>query len=84
LPAQLCVPVQKDDQQIPDDVLNIVRWIDLEKYDIKAEPLREPVTLTLDHLNPLLADLPTEKVTLTQAQHLMVPVAKNGEFPPDS
>jgi hypothetical protein len=81
---ELCVPVQKDDQQIPDDVLNIVRWIDLEKYDIKAEPLREPVTLTLDHLNPLLADLPTEKVTLTQARHLMVPVAKNGEFPPDS
>lgn len=79
---ELCVPVQKNDQQIPEDVLDIVRWIDLEKYDIKAEPLREPVTLTLDHLNPLLAELPTEKVTLTQARHLMLPVAKNGKFPP--
>jgi hypothetical protein len=80
---ELCVPVQKDEQEIPDEVLNIVRWIDLEKYDIETERLEQPVTLTLDHLNPLLADLPTEKVTLTQSKHLLVPVAKNGEFPPD-
>lgn len=80
---KLCVPVQKNDQRIPDEVLDIVRWIDLEKYNVETEPLPEPVTLTIDHLNPLLADLPTEKVTLTQGRHLMVPVAKNGEFPPE-
>jgi hypothetical protein len=79
---ELCVPVQKNDEPIPDDVLDIVRWIDLEKYLIETERLSRPITLTLDHLNPLLADLPTEKVTLTQARHLMVPVAKNGELPP--
>ena len=31
---QLCVPVQKNNQVIPDDVLNVVRWVDLEKFDI--------------------------------------------------
>lgn len=80
---ELCVPVQKNDEPIPDEALNIVRWIDLEKYDIEAEPLRQPVNLTIDHLNPLLADLPTEKVTLKQSRHLMVPVAKNSGFPPE-
>jgi hypothetical protein len=79
---ELCVPVQKDDQEIPEEVLDIVRWIDLEKWDIETEPLQEPVNLRLDHLNPLLAHLPTEKVTLFQARHLMVPVAKNGMLPP--
>lgn len=80
---ELCVPVQKNDQKIPEDVLNVVQWIDLEKYLIRTEPLRETVTLTIDHLNPELRHLPTEKVTLTHSRHLMVPVAKNGEFPPD-
>ena len=80
---ELCVPGRKNNQQIPQAALNIIRWIDLEKYDIETEPLQQPITLTLDHLNPLLANLPTEKVTLFQARHLMVPVAKNGKFPPD-
>lgn len=79
---QMCVPVQKNDQQIPPDVLNIVRWIDLEKYDIVTPPLAAPVNLTLNHLNPLLAGLPAEPVTLTQARQLMLPVAKNGLIPP--
>ena len=80
---ELCVPVQKNDEQVPDDVLNIIRWIDMEKYLIETEPLWAPVTLTLDHLNPSLAGLPTERATLIDARHLMVPVAKNGEFPPE-
>lgn len=80
---ELCVPVQKQDEPIPEDVLKVVRWIDLEKYDIRTEPLRQPITLTINHLNPLLAHLPTEKVTLFQSRHLMVPVAKNGLFPPE-
>lgn len=35
-PMQLCVPVQTDDQEIPEDVLEIVEWIDLEKYDLET------------------------------------------------
>jgi hypothetical protein len=79
---QLCVPVQKNNQPIPPEILHIIRWIDLEKYDITTPPLPAPVNLTLNHLNPLLAGLPTEPVTLTQARQLMLPVAKNGLIPP--
>lgn len=78
---QLCVPVQKAGDVIPDDVLNIVRWIDLEKYDIIA-PASQTVSLTLKHLNPVLGQLPAEQVTLTGAHQLAVPVAKNGANPP--
>ncbi|HEY8474819.1 MAG TPA: hypothetical protein VIL37_19645 [Natronosporangium sp.] len=80
---QLCVPVQKNDQRIPDEVLRIVQWIDLEKFEVRAERLPEPITLEIDHLNPEFAEFPTEKVTLIGARHLLLPVAKNGEFPPE-
>lgn len=79
---QLCVPVRKNNQPIPDDVLNIVRWIDLEKYNIVTTPLAAPVTLRLNHLNPLLAALPAETVTITEGKQLMLPVAKNNVIPP--
>ncbi|MEO3874749.1 hypothetical protein ABGB18_38685 [Nonomuraea sp. B12E4] len=78
---QLCVPVQKAGDTIPSDVLDIVRWVDLEKYDIVA-PAITPVTLNLRHLNPVLANLPLETATLTGALQLGVPVAKNGQVPP--
>lgn len=79
---QLCVPVQKNNQAIPPDVLDIVRWIDLEKYDIVTPALPAVVNLTINHLNPLLAGLPTERVSMAGAQQLMLPVAKNGVIPP--
>ncbi|WP_250564192.1 hypothetical protein [Sphaerisporangium fuscum] len=78
---QLCVPVFKAGDTIPPGVLNIVRWVDLEKYDILA-PAIAPVTLTLRHLDPVLGNLPPEKATLTGARQLGVPVAKNGQLPP--
>src|SRR5262245_43776860 len=64
---QLCVPVRKNDQDIPDDVLKVVQYIDLEKYDIVA-PAMHPLDLRLTHINPLLTDLPPEPATLT-ARH---------------
>ncbi|SEG17985.1 hypothetical protein SAMN04489712_103517 [Thermomonospora echinospora] len=79
---QLCVPVQKGDQQIPPEVLNIVRWLDLVKYDLQA-PALPVVPLTLTHINPMLAGLPKEQVTLNSPPQLAVPVAKNGVIPPD-
>ncbi|GAA0925200.1 hypothetical protein [Nonomuraea longicatena] len=78
---QLCVPVQKAGDQIPPEALDIVRWVDLEKFDIGTQTLR-PVTLTLRHLNPVLARLPVERATLSAATQLGVPVAKNGQIPP--
>lgn len=78
---QLCVPVQKAGDAIPTDVFGIVRWVDLEKFDIVA-PAIPAMTLTLTHLNPVLAHLPPEPATLTARQQLAVPVAKNGMVPP--
>ena len=78
---QLCVPVQKSGDQIPSDVFDLVRWIDLERYDV-VSPATPTVSLTLKHLNPVLANLPAEGLRLTGATQLAVPVSKNGALPP--
>ncbi|MFI6295839.1 hypothetical protein ACIBEJ_29870 [Nonomuraea sp. NPDC050790] len=78
---QLCVPVQKRGDEIPAATLNIVRWLDLEKYDVGAAATA-PITLNLRHLNPVLGHLPGETATLTGRNQLAVPVAKNGMIPP--
>ncbi|MEV7908255.1 hypothetical protein, partial [Streptomyces anulatus] len=46
---QLCVPVQKAGDNIPSAVAGIVRWIDLEKFDI-VTPTLPTVSLTLRHI----------------------------------
>jgi hypothetical protein len=73
---QLCVPVRKNNQEIPRDVLNIVQWIDLEKYDIVAPPI-PAFDLKLTHINPLFKGW-SEPATLLERQQLAVPVAKDG------
>jgi len=79
---QLCVPVAKNNQQIPTDILNIVQWVDLEKF-VAAQPITlPPVNVVLNHLNPLFVTLPRIPVVLNQAVALMVPVSKNGQVPP--
>lgn len=79
---QLCVPVQKNNQVIPPAVLNIVRWVDLEMYDILTAALPAPTTLQLRHINPSLLNLPPEYATFQQGIQLGLPVAKNNLFPP--
>ncbi|MEO3814406.1 hypothetical protein ABGB17_35875 [Sphaerisporangium sp. B11E5] len=78
---QLCVPVQKAGDNIPSQIFGIVRWIDLEKFDI-VTPTLPTVTLNLRHINPVLAGLPSETAILQGATQLALPVAKNGNFPP--
>ena len=78
---QLCVPVQKNNQAIPQDVLNIVRWIDMEKYDIFGTTV-PTMSLVLSHINPLLVNLPREQAIITGRHQLMLPVAKNNVIPP--
>jgi len=80
---QLCVPIGKNQQPIPDLAQNLVRWVDFLKYRVTpvAGPLA-PWPLTLNHLNPLFADQHPFDVTLTGAPRLLVPVAKNGVLPP--
>ena len=81
-PRQLCVPVQKNGQAIPDDVLNVLRWVDLEKFTASPVVSVAPVNVVLSHLNPLFAALPRFEVQLARAVALMVPVSKNGATPP--
>ena len=82
VPRQLCVPVRKGNQAIPAATLNILRWIDLEKFAAAPSVLIAPVNLMLRHLNPLFVNLPQVPVVLQEATSLMVPVAKNQNLPP--
>jgi hypothetical protein len=79
---QLCVPVRKNNQVIPAASLDIIRWIDLEKFTASPAVSIAPKYVVLGHLNPLFATLPRVGVTLQTATSLMVPVAKNGQLPP--
>jgi hypothetical protein len=82
-PRQLCVPVRKNAQFIPPAFLDIIQWIDLEKFAADPVVSIAPVALQLQHLNPLLAHLPWVQVVLEEAVGLLVPVAKNGAIPPN-
>ncbi|MDF5754389.1 hypothetical protein [Spongiactinospora sp. TRM90649] len=79
---QLCVPVQKRGDEIPPEILRVVQWIDLEKYDVVSASAVPSVSLTLQHVNPVLRGLPVERATLLGRSQLALPVAKNGSFPP--
>lgn len=79
---QLCVPVRKNNQEIPPEVLRIISFVDLQKYDITAATTLPPIDLRLRHINPLLAHLPIEGARLLARQQLALPVAKNGQLPP--
>jgi hypothetical protein len=81
-PRQMCVPVRKNNQAIPADVLAIVRWVDLEKFAASPLVFIPPVNVTLSHLNPLFTAQPPVTVTLRQASALQLPVSKNGAVPP--
>jgi hypothetical protein len=83
-PQRLCVPVRKNDQEIPPDIQRIVQYIDLRCYEIQdfGDPLNLP--LTLDQLNPELLELPSEDVVLQRPSKLCLPVRKNDQMiPPD-
>jgi hypothetical protein len=81
-PLQLCVPVEKNLQPPPSDVLPIIQFSDVLCYDLDARPLNQNLFLT--HLNPVLTSmrLPVEHVFVGDSDSLCVPVAKNGMLPP--
>ncbi|GAA4550155.1 hypothetical protein [Amycolatopsis samaneae] len=81
----LCVPVLKNGDEAPGDVLNTLRWVDLEKFDVVGGPNPGPTVLTLKltHLNPVLARLPVETAKVGGRAQLGLPVAKNGAVPPE-
>jgi len=84
-PQQLCVPVAKEGQRPPDNLLRFIQYIDLKCYRIEpGSPLQR--TLVLRHLNPVLRQrgAPAEEVVVLEPLQLCVPVAKAGiNIPPD-
>jgi hypothetical protein len=76
---QICVPVAKNSERIPHDVLGVVRRIGVEKL-AASRPLVAPAApgtrVVLHHLDPLLATLPAMPVVLDQTGDRMVPVAR--------
>jgi len=79
---QLCVPVAKNNNVPTPRALPIVANSDLICYQATA-PWPVDVDLKLNHLNPVLKDLPAEFVHLTELQSVCVPVRKNAaQIPP--
>ena len=75
---QLCLPVGKNDQPIPPDVLNVIQWMDFLRYTLDPVPPFN-INLALRHMNPLFWALPWFGETLftPPTLQLMVPIAKN-------
>jgi hypothetical protein len=80
--SQLCLPVAKNGQTPPADVLPYVQYSDVLCYPLSGNPLNAQLKLT--HLNPVLVamGLPPENVLVSYTDKLCVPVAKNSTFPP--
>jgi hypothetical protein len=77
----ICVPVAKNSERIPRDVLDVVRRVGVERLAFRsAGPAAAPgapgTRVVLHHLNPLLATLPAVAVVLHQASGRMVPVSR--------
>ena len=85
-PQQLCVPVRKNNQNIPAAVLQLIQWLDIKCY--RFEPKVFPVgQIQLHHLNPLYAGIAPQMVQFLTAPQpqLCVPVMKNLQKPtPDA
>lgn len=81
-PNQLCVPVRKNNQVIPNNVLAFLRWLDWKCYKIAGPSI--DVELRLDHLNPLIAGWfgPNLDVKVREPEQLCVPVRKNNTVIP--
>jgi hypothetical protein len=81
-PQELCVPVRKDTQVPPPDVIPFLRYVDLKCYRITGPSIN--LDLTLQQLNPAIVSRfgPEVKVVAREPQQLCVPVAKNNMIPP--
>jgi hypothetical protein len=76
--AAAAAPVQA---QLPASPRRFVDFLDVRCYQISNQPPLN-FTLRLDHLNPVLQNLPFETVVLGSPQQLCVPVQKNNNVAP--
>lgn len=87
---QLCVPIAKEEQEVPNGPLARLRWSDFLKYKFRPVAPIPELPLWIRHLNPLFAWVAPFLTELQAANplfpatwpELMVPVAKNGKLPP--
>jgi hypothetical protein len=77
---EVCVPVAKNGQIPSQAALAFIRWLDVACYKAASPPTG--VEVHLSHLNPVLANLPDEDVTLGALEQICLPVKKNGVEPP--
>jgi hypothetical protein len=76
-PQLLCVPVAKGTTNPPDNVLQLIQYLDVKCYRVTSN-VNLSKKVTLNHLNPLLSNLPSEISSIGPApQQLCVPVTKN-------
>ena len=71
---RVCLPVEKNDETPPPEVLPFAQWVDLACFRAEGDSL--DVTLNVSHLNPELAGLPDETVVVKELEQLCLPVAK--------
>jgi hypothetical protein len=82
-PEQLCVPVSLNGAPIPAEVLQLVRFIDLECYSTDPIGTHPSFNLLLRQLHPELVGFAPHPLTLVSfPRQMCVPVAKNGAMPP--
>ncbi len=81
---QVCVPVSKNDSQLPPAIKQIVSHLDFACYELSEATPEADRTLVLSHLNPVIQamQLPNRVVDMKRAKQLCVPVAKNNEVVP--
>lgn len=76
-PQLLCVPVLKNNASPPPNVLQLIQYLDVKCYRVDSTAGTSH-TVTLGHLNPLFATLPSEdSVVGPTPTQLCVPVTKN-------
>lgn len=82
--AQVCVPVRKNNSQIPDAVRQLVAYGDFGCYDLAEPTAPANRQLVLSHLNPVIREMGFDdrKVDMKRARQLCVPIAKNNEVLP--
>jgi hypothetical protein len=81
-PNQLCLPVLTNDLDPPDEIVELVRWIDLKKYTVDPLTPIPFVNVVLSHLNTLFQDAGPIETVMWEAMEIAVPVSKNGLEPP--
>lgn len=81
---QVCVPVSKNDSQLPPAIKEVVKHLDLACYELLEPTSSADKTLVLSHLNPVIQAMgfPNRSVEMKRAKQLCVPIAKNNEVVP--